>query len=224
MWKTWNSCRVPRLVDVEDSPLRVPYIEDEIWGSSPRTKLKEGMSSKINFAQFPKELSTAKSASLHNGAIKYTFCIPKRSALSQKSINDHAPRTPKRQERALGRRKNPGTYRGTRLNRPWYRPENVKILLSVRGAGQQDFEGLLWDWRIWQSPAHFILRPRPTPRRKKCPRANERNPSCQDILPRTTLSSADQNHRRGRRHVARGSPLEDPKGDSKSNGPAIGVW
>ena len=41
--KTWNSCRVPRLVDVEDSLLRVPYIEEEIWGSSPRTKLKEGM-------------------------------------------------------------------------------------------------------------------------------------------------------------------------------------
>ena len=41
--KTWNSCRVPRLVDVEDSLLRVPYVEDEIWGSSPCTKLKEGM-------------------------------------------------------------------------------------------------------------------------------------------------------------------------------------
>ena len=39
MWKTWNSCRVPRLVDMEDSPLRVPYIEDEIWGSSPRRQL-----------------------------------------------------------------------------------------------------------------------------------------------------------------------------------------
>ena len=75
--KTWNSCRVPRLVDVEDSPLRVPYIEDEVWGSSPRTKLKEGMSSKINFAKFPREPSTAKSAPLHKGAIEYTFRIPK---------------------------------------------------------------------------------------------------------------------------------------------------
>ena len=44
--------------DVENSPPRAPYIEDEIWGSSPRTKLKEGMSSKINFAQFPREPST----------------------------------------------------------------------------------------------------------------------------------------------------------------------
>ena len=75
--KTWNSCRVPRLVDVEDSLLRVPYIEDEIWGSSLRTKLKEGMSSKINFVQFPREPSTAKSASLHKGVIKYTFRISK---------------------------------------------------------------------------------------------------------------------------------------------------
>ena len=28
---------VPRPVDVEGGPLRVPYIEDEIWGSSPNT-------------------------------------------------------------------------------------------------------------------------------------------------------------------------------------------
>ena len=54
MKKTWNFCRVPRLVDVEDGSLRVPYIEGEIWESSPHTKLKEGMSSKINFAQFPR--------------------------------------------------------------------------------------------------------------------------------------------------------------------------
>ena len=33
--KTWNFYRVPRLVDVEDGPLRVPYIEGEIWGNSP---------------------------------------------------------------------------------------------------------------------------------------------------------------------------------------------
>ena len=82
--KTWNFCRVPRLVDVEDGPLRMPYIEGEIWGSSPYTKLKKGMSSKINFAQFPREPSTSKSAPLNKGAIEYTFCIPKRFALSPK--------------------------------------------------------------------------------------------------------------------------------------------
>ena len=82
--KTWNFSRVPRLVDVEDGPVRVPYIEGEIWESSPHTKLKEGMSSKINFAQFPKEPLTSKSAPLHKGAIEYTFRISKRSALSPK--------------------------------------------------------------------------------------------------------------------------------------------
>ena len=114
--KTWNSYRIPRVVDLEDSPLMAPYIEDEIWGSSPRTKLKEGMSSEINFAQFPREPSTAKSAPLHKGAIEYTFCIPKRSASSHRSTNNDAPCMPKRQECALGRRRDLGAHRGTRLN------------------------------------------------------------------------------------------------------------
>ena len=94
--KTWNFCRVPRLVDVEDGPLRVPYIEDEIWGSSPRIKLKEGMSSKINFAKLPREPSTAKFVPLYKGTIEYTFCMPKQSASSQKSTYDNASRTLKR--------------------------------------------------------------------------------------------------------------------------------
>ena len=72
--------------------------------------------------------------------------------------------------------------------------------------------------------AHFISSPRPMPMRKKCSRTNKGNPNCQDILPRTTLSLADQNHRKGRHHVARGNPLEDPKGDFEPNGLAIGAW
>ena len=83
--ETWNFCGVPRIVDVEDSPLRVPYIEDEIWGSSPHIKFKEGMLSKITLAQFPREPPTSKSLPLHKGAIEYTFRILKRSALSLKS-------------------------------------------------------------------------------------------------------------------------------------------
>ena len=82
--KTWNFCGVPRLVGVEDDPLRVLYIEGEIWGNSPHTKLKEGMSNKINFAQFPRGHLTSKSGPLHKGAIKYAFQIPKRFALSLK--------------------------------------------------------------------------------------------------------------------------------------------
>ena len=75
-----------------------------------------------------------------------------------------------------------------------------------------------------RAPTHFILSARPLLRRKKGPRTNKGNPDCQDILPRTTLSSADQNHGRGKRHTTRGSPLEHPKGSSKSSGPAIGAW
>ena len=75
--KTWNSYRIPGLVDVENSYPRAPYIEGEIWGSLMRTKLKEGMPSEINFAQFPREPSTAKFALLHKGAIECTLCIPK---------------------------------------------------------------------------------------------------------------------------------------------------
>ena len=71
------------------------------------------------------------------------------------------------------------------------------------------------------TPTHLISSPRPMPRRKKCPRTNKGNPDCQDILPRTTLSSADQNHGRGKRHAARGSPLEHPKGSSEPSEPAI---
>ena len=74
------------------------------------------------------------------------------------------------------------------------------------------------------TPAHFISSPRSIPRRKKCPRMNKRNLDCQDILPKMTLSSTDQNHGREKRHVARGNPFEHPKGSSEPNGPAIGAW
>ena len=72
--------------------------------------------------------------------------------------------------------------------------------------------------------AHFISGPWPMPRRKKCPRTNKGNPDCQDVLPKTILSSADQNHGKGKRHTARGNPLEYPKGSSEPSEPTIGVW
>ena len=62
-----------------------------------------------------------------------------------------------------------------------------------------------------------------TPKRKNCPRMNEGNPDYKDTLLRATLSSADQNHKRGRRHIASGSPLKDPKGDFEPKGSAIGA-
>ena len=116
--KTWNSYRIPGLVDVENSYPRTPYIEGKIWGSLLHTKLKEGMPSEMNFAQFLREPSTAKSAPLHKDAIECTLRIPKHSALSHKSINDSVPHTPKCQGRALGRQRGPGAHKGTRLDRP----------------------------------------------------------------------------------------------------------
>ena len=74
-----------------------------------------------------------------------------------------------------------------------------------------------------KTPTHFISGPRPMPKRKNCPMMNEENPNYQDTLLRTTLSSADQNHKRGRRHIASGSPLKDPKGDFEPKGSAIGA-
>ena len=74
------------------------------------------------------------------------------------------------------------------------------------------------------TPDHFISSLRPMSRRKKRLRTNKGNLDCQDILPRTTLSLADQNQGRGKRHVVRGSPLEHLKGSSEPNGSAIGAW
>ena len=50
--KTRNSYRILGLVVMENSPPRAPYIEGEIWGNLLCTKLKEGIPSEINFAQF----------------------------------------------------------------------------------------------------------------------------------------------------------------------------
>ena len=116
--KTCNSCRIPRIIGVEDKPPKALYIEDEIWESSLRTNLQEGTSSEINFTKFPREPSITKSAPLHKGAIEYTFRVPKRSASSHKSTNDDAPHALKRQERALSKRRDSGTHRETRLDQP----------------------------------------------------------------------------------------------------------
>ena len=53
--KAWNSYRIPGLVDVENSSPRKPYIEGEIWGNLPRTKLKEGIPSEKKFCPISKE-------------------------------------------------------------------------------------------------------------------------------------------------------------------------
>ena len=73
------------------------------------------------------------------------------------------------------------------------------------------------------TPAHFISSPRPTPRKKKCPRTNEEGPKCQETLPRTILFSANQDHGRRKRHATKGGLLDCLKGKHKCNETAMEV-
>ena len=66
---------------VENVPLRAPYIEGEVWGSSLPTELKGRISNKMNSTRFPKEPSVSESAPLHKDTIEYASRIPKQSAL-----------------------------------------------------------------------------------------------------------------------------------------------
>ena len=74
------------------------------------------------------------------------------------------------------------------------------------------------------TPAHFISGPWPMPRRKKCLKKNKENPDCQDILPRTTLSLADQGHGRRKRHTLEDSPPKRPKQKDQHSEPAMEAW
>ena len=80
----------------------------------------------------------------------------------------------------------------------------------------------LWGQKVLEVSAHSISNPRPTPRRKKCLRMNEGNPNCQNVLPRTTLSSTGQNHGRKSYHIAWEHPLEDHQRYFKPYGLAKG--
>ena len=73
------------------------------------------------------------------------------------------------------------------------------------------------------TPAHFILGPRPMPRRKKCPRTNEESPNCQAASPRTILSSANRDYRGEEWHAIKGRLTEHPKKKDKYCGSAMGA-
>ena len=49
----------------------------------------------------------------------------------------------KRQKCVLGKQKGPDAKQRIRLDKPLEGPEDIKTLISIRGAGQQDFKGLL---------------------------------------------------------------------------------
>ena len=74
------------------------------------------------------------------------------------------------------------------------------------------------------TPAHFISDLKVTPRRKTCPRTNEKGPNCQEMLPRTGLSSANQDHRREKWHATKGNLPKRPKRKHKCNGSTMGAW
>ena len=59
--------------------------------------------------------------------------------------------------------------------------------------------------------AHFILSPRPMPRRKKRQRTNKESPSCQETSPRTIVSLANRDHKKEEWHAIKGSLLGHPK-------------
>ena len=73
------------------------------------------------------------------------------------------------------------------------------------------------------TPAHSILSPRPTPRKKKCPRTNEESPNFQAASLRTILSSANQDYRGEERHAIKGRLAEHPKKMDKYRGLARGA-
>ena len=67
------------------------------------------------------------------------------------------------------------------------------------------------------TPGHFISSPRPTPRRKKCLRTNKEGPNWQEMLLRTIPFSANEDHRRRKRHTTKGSLPKCPKRKHKRN-------
>ena len=138
------------------------------------------------------------------------------SRLSIKSINSGAPRTPKCQERALGRRRGPGTHGGQDLTSHDESPRTSKPSSPSEEPDSRVLRGYCRA-KEFGNPAHFISSSRSTLRRKKCPRMNKEGLNCQETLPRTILFSKNRDHGRRKRHATKGSLLERPKGKHKCN-------
>ena len=73
------------------------------------------------------------------------------------------------------------------------------------------------------TPTHFISGPRPTSRRKKCPRTKKDGPNCHEMLPRTILFSTNRDHGKRKRYATKGSLPDRPKGKHKCNETAMRV-
>ena len=131
------------------------------------TKLKERITSEISPAQFPREPSTVRSASLHKGTNECAPCIPKQFASFYKSINNSAPRTSKRQEHALGRRRGSGAHGGQDSTGRDIGQRTSKSSSPSEELDSRILRGYYEAKRIWQ--------PRPISYQAQGPRRRERN-------------------------------------------------
>ena len=99
--------------------------------------------------------------------------------------------------------------------------QNPPLHPRSRTAG---FWGAIVGSKSLATPAHFILSPKSTPRKKKCLRTNEESPNCQAASPRTILSSASQDYGGEERHATEDMLAKHPKKKDKYCGSAIGAW
>ena len=99
--------------------------------------------------------------------------------------------------------------------------QNPLLRLRSRTAG---FLGAIVGSKNLATLAHFILSPRPMPRKKKCLRTNEESPNCQAASLRKILFSANRDYRREEQHAIKGRLTEHPKEKDKYCGLAMRVW
>ena len=83
--------------------------------------------------------------------------------------------------------------------------------LPKRATHTYDFNNAVVGSKNLVILAHFMSSPRPTPRGKKCPKTNEEGPICEETLPRTILSLANQGHGRKEWHALKDSLPGRPK-------------
>ena len=73
-------------------------------------------------------------------------------------------------------------------------------------------------------PGPFHIKPMAHAEEKGMSEDEKKSSDRQDTLPRTTLSSANRDHEKGKYHAIEGSLLERPNGESQCCEPPIGAW
>ena len=101
--------------------------------------------------------------------------------------------------------------RTSKSSSPFEEPDS-KILRSYCGAkGSRD-----------SGPFH--IKPKAHAEKEEIPKDEQRESRLPGYTAKDDLVLGIPKSRKGKRHVAKGSPLEHPKGSSEPNGPAIGSW